>query len=117
LSPMNVCALKQQPHRVALGDGEGDLLADLGVEAAAGERATEVEITLQRGWRSAEDAEKVRHDAQCALHAVEELLGFAPRLCRVELSDAVHVPNFDDGFVVRPNAALSLYTQAACQNS
>jgi hypothetical protein len=37
LPPRNVCALKQLAAQVALGDGEGDLLADLGVEAAAGE--------------------------------------------------------------------------------
>ncbi len=47
--------------QVALGDNERDLLADLGVEAAAAERAAEVEIALKRGRRRAEHAEEVRH--------------------------------------------------------
>ena len=80
--------------QVALGDGKGDLLTDLGVETAAGKRAAEVEIALERGGRRAQHAEEIRHDAQLALHAVEELLGFAGRLGRVELSDAVHVSYF-----------------------
>ncbi|MEA3164622.1 MAG: hypothetical protein QOE88_2440 [Verrucomicrobiota bacterium] len=83
---------------VALGDGEGDLFADLGVEAATGERAAEVEVALERSWRSAEHAEKVRHDAQFILYAVEELFGLARRLCGVKLGDAVHVPEVGSSF-------------------
>ncbi len=79
---------------VALSDGKGDLLTDLGVETAAGKRAAEVEIALERGWGRAEHAEKIRHDTQVALYAVEELFGFARRVRRVELSDAVHVSYF-----------------------
>jgi hypothetical protein len=49
--------------QVALGDSKGDLFTDLGVEAASGERAAEVQIALERRGSSAEHAEKVRHDA------------------------------------------------------
>jgi hypothetical protein len=33
--------------RIALGHGQGDLLTDLGVEAASGERTAEIEIALE----------------------------------------------------------------------
>ena len=56
------------------------MVTDLGVEVATGKRAAEVKIALERGWRSAEYAEKVRHAAKFILYSFEELFRFA---CRV----------------------------------
>ena len=51
-----MCAQAVGAH-VTLGDDEGDLLPDLGVQAPGGERVAKVEIALQRGRRNTEDAE------------------------------------------------------------
>src|SRR5271155_2564642 len=77
--------------QIALGDSESELLADLGVENATGERTTEVEIALERRRRIPEHPEEVRHQAELVPHQVEQLAGFAFRFFRVELSDPVHV--------------------------
>ena len=103
--------------QVALGDSEGNLLADLGVEAAAGQRAAEVEIALKCCGRIAEHAEEVRHDAELGLHAVEELFGLACRLGWVELGDAIHVFSSRMRDVFRIQLAARQYCRTRCMPS
>ena len=76
---------------VDLGDGEGDLFAELRGEHAAGEGAAEVEVAFQRGGGIAEHAHQVRHEAELALDGGEELLGLAGGGGGIGLMDAVHL--------------------------
>jgi len=77
--------------QVAAGDGEGDLLPELGTKARIGERAAEIEIGLKGCGRIAEHAENVRKGAKLSLQGVKELFGPAGCLRGVKLSDAVHI--------------------------
>lgn len=75
--------------QVALSHGEGDLLSDLHIEGASGQRPVEIDIALECSRRIAEHAAEVWYNAEFGLNLVEEMSGVARRLARVDLGDAV----------------------------
>jgi hypothetical protein len=88
--------------QVAFGDGEGDLLADPGIESSISEYGAEIEKPFERHRRIAQHAEDVRHKTKSRHHIVEQSLGRTRRVLRIKRHDAIrvlpvtHTPRFSD---------------------
>ena len=80
--------------QVAFGDGEGDLLADPGIESSISEYAAEIEKPFERHRRIAQHAEDVRHKTKFRHHIIEQSLGRTRRVFWIKLHDAIHILRF-----------------------
>jgi len=59
--------------KVALGDGERELLASFFVEGSTGERRTQTHESFKRCWRSRKNAKQVRDQREFRAYLCEEL--------------------------------------------